>query len=165
MAFRISFLQIEETCHKLLCFGTVLTLSLPRVINFKFRLQPHLKYYITQCEEHGFSQLTQMKDEYTTNSHYLTHTFLFERLGECTFRIWEWRVNCKYFHGISLSRQMSYRLKSHAHENILASIFWPSFREIFTDRGEPIRLEIFHLWLSPCKRNRLWGRGCHTLPY
>ena len=28
-----------------------LTLSLPKVINFKFLLQPHLKYYITQHEE------------------------------------------------------------------------------------------------------------------
>ena len=27
-----------------------------------------------------------MKDKYTTNSHYLTHTFLFERLGE--YRFW-----------------------------------------------------------------------------
>ena len=26
-----------------------------------------------------------MKDDYTTNSHYLTYTFLFKRLGECTF--------------------------------------------------------------------------------
>ena len=28
--------------------GTALTLSLPRVMNFKFPLQPHQKYYITQ---------------------------------------------------------------------------------------------------------------------
>ena len=26
-----------------------------------------------------------MNDDYTTNSHYLTYTFLFERLGEYTF--------------------------------------------------------------------------------
>ena len=26
-----------------------------------------------------------MQDDYTTNSHYLTYTFLFKRLGECTF--------------------------------------------------------------------------------
>ena len=32
-----------------------LTLSLPRVINFKFPLQPHQKYYITQYEELDFS--------------------------------------------------------------------------------------------------------------
>ena len=31
------------------------TLSLPRVINFKFPLQPNLKYYCTQHEERGFS--------------------------------------------------------------------------------------------------------------
>ena len=47
-----------------------LTLSLPRVINCKFPLQPHQKYYITQYEEFGFSKLTQMNDEYTTNSHF-----------------------------------------------------------------------------------------------
>ena len=49
---------------------THLTLSFPRVINIKFLLHPHQKYYITQYEELGFSQLTQMKDDYTTNSHY-----------------------------------------------------------------------------------------------
>ena len=32
-----------------------LTLSLPRVINFKFLLQPHQKYHITHYEEFGFS--------------------------------------------------------------------------------------------------------------
>ena len=45
---------------------------LPRVINFKFLLQPHQKYNIAQYEELGFSQLTQMKDDYTTNSRYIT---------------------------------------------------------------------------------------------
>ena len=62
----------------------ILTSSLPRVINFKFPLQPHQKYYITQYEELGFSKLTQMKADYTTNSSYQPHTytFLFTRLGE-----------------------------------------------------------------------------------
>ena len=48
-----------------------LTLSLPRlrVINFKFPLYPHQKYFITQYEEVDFSYLTQMKDDHTTNSH------------------------------------------------------------------------------------------------
>ena len=32
-----------------------LTLLLPRMINFKFPLQPHQKYYITRYEEPGFS--------------------------------------------------------------------------------------------------------------
>ena len=32
-----------------------------------------------------------MKDEYTTNSHYLTYTSLLKRLGECSF--WTWRAN------------------------------------------------------------------------
>ena len=41
----------------------LLTLSLPRVINIKFLLQPHQKYYITLYEELGFSSLTQMQDD------------------------------------------------------------------------------------------------------
>ena len=40
-----------------------LTLSLPRSIKFKFTLQSHQKYYITEDEELSFSQLTQMKDD------------------------------------------------------------------------------------------------------
>ena len=40
---------------------------------------------ITQYEELGFSQLTQMADDSSTNSHYLAHTLPFKRLGECTF--------------------------------------------------------------------------------
>ena len=56
-----------------------------------FPLQPHQKYYTTQYEELGFSSLTQMKDDDTTNSHYPTHTFLFRKLGECTFWTWEWK--------------------------------------------------------------------------
>ena len=62
-----------------------LTLSLQRVINVKFPLQPHRKHCITQYEELGFSYPTQMKHDYTSKSHYLTNTFLFIRLGECTF--------------------------------------------------------------------------------
>ena len=49
-------------------------------INFKFCLQPHQKYYIMQYEELGFSSLSQMKDDYTTNLHCLIYRFLFEKL-------------------------------------------------------------------------------------
>ena len=55
-----------------------LTLSLPRVINVKFPLQPHQKYYITQYEELGFSYLTQMENDYTTKfslPHLYTYTY------------------------------------------------------------------------------------------
>ena len=51
-----------------------------RMINFKFLLQTHQKYYITQYGELGFVSLTQMKDDCTTNSHYI-QLFL--------FRTWE----------------------------------------------------------------------------
>ena len=55
--------------------------------NNKFLLQPHQKYNITQYEQFGFSSLTQMKDDYTTNS--LRHLYIFlKRLGECTFDPW-----------------------------------------------------------------------------
>ena len=54
------------------------------VINVKFPLQHHQKYYITQYEELGFSY-TQMKDDYTTNSHYFTYTFLFKGDGRMYF--------------------------------------------------------------------------------
>ena len=43
-------------------FPYMVILSLPRVVNFKFALQPHQKYYITQYEELGF---TQTKDYHT----------------------------------------------------------------------------------------------------
>ena len=43
----------RDSVHRVL--KSTLTLSLPRVINFKFLLQPHQQYYITQYEEHGFS--------------------------------------------------------------------------------------------------------------
>ena len=53
----------------------MITSSTPRLVNYKLPLQPHQTYYTTQYEELGFSQLTQMKDDYTTNSHCLAYTF------------------------------------------------------------------------------------------
>ena len=32
-----------------------------------------------------------MTAEYNANSHCITHTFIFKRLGECTFWTWEWK--------------------------------------------------------------------------
>ena len=40
----------------------------------------------------------------TTNSYYLTYTFLFERLGECTFWTWEWKIKKR----VELSRVKTY---------------------------------------------------------
>ena len=65
-----------------------LTLSLPRVINLKFPLQPHQKYYTAQYEELGFSSLTQMKDDYTTNSCYITYTFSLLEVGRMHVLSW-----------------------------------------------------------------------------
>ena len=53
-------------------FAGTMPMSLT-VINCNFPLQPYQKYNITQYEELGFSQLTRMKNDYTTNSHYLTY--------------------------------------------------------------------------------------------
>ena len=78
------------------------------MINVKFTLQPHQKYYIMQCEELGFSWLTLMKDDYTTNSHCITYAFLFIRLGECTFWTWEWNINLHWQNAASFLYLMSY---------------------------------------------------------
>ena len=48
----------------------------PERDQFQNPLPPHQKYYITQYEEPGFSRLTQMKDDYTTNSHDLNFSFI-----------------------------------------------------------------------------------------
>ena len=39
-----------------------------------------------------FHTLTQMNDDHATNSHYLTYTFPFKRLGGCTFWTWELKL-------------------------------------------------------------------------
>ena len=44
-----------------------------------------------------------MTDYYTTNSHYLTHTFLVKTVGECTFWTWE----CGARKGMSSSHYQS----------------------------------------------------------
>ena len=50
--------SLSTSCHHGHDHGVLLrlwlTLSLPRVINVKFPLQPHRKYYMTQCEELDF---------------------------------------------------------------------------------------------------------------
>ena len=54
--FRPVLWAMASQCnHKQEYTSCALTLSLPRVINFKFPLHPHQKYYITQYEEPGFS--------------------------------------------------------------------------------------------------------------
>ena len=70
-----------------------LFLSLPRVINFEFSLQPHQKYNITQYKERSFSYLNQIKDDYTTNFHYSTYTFHFEGSENALFELGSERVN------------------------------------------------------------------------
>ena len=42
-----------------------------------------------------------MKDDCTTNSHHITYTFLFKRLGECTFWTCEWKGYAVNWTGIT----------------------------------------------------------------
>ena len=55
-----------------------LALSLLIVINFKLSLRPHEKYDITHAVWRTWFIIAhpQVRDFYTTNSHYMTHTFL-----------------------------------------------------------------------------------------
>ena len=63
------FLGMRQILHQNICIARLkarpaaladfrLTLPLPKVINLRFFLQPHQKYYITQYEERGCSSLT-----------------------------------------------------------------------------------------------------------
>ena len=64
-------------------------------INFKFLLWLHQKYYITQYEELGFSYLTQMTDDRTTNSHHHTCKFSPQNVGRMYFLSLGVKVNTK----------------------------------------------------------------------
>ena len=75
-----------------------LALSLPRVINTKFPLQPHQLYNITQYGDClAIHSLLRWK---MTNSHYLTYTLLLRVMGECTFWAWE----CSKFRQTSIKK-------------------------------------------------------------
>ena len=69
-----------------------LTLSLLRVINFKFPLQPQQKYYITQYGELGFYSLLRWKMIILPILPTSIIHFLSNRLGECTFWSQDWKV-------------------------------------------------------------------------
>ena len=74
----------------------------PRVINFKFLLQPHQKYHITQYEDLGFSYLNQMKDDYTTNLSLPLLYISFWNVGRMYFfQLGSERVNAFAFFPIS----------------------------------------------------------------
>ena len=62
------------------------TLSIP---NFPCSFTRNITSH--SMENFAFHRLLRLKDYYATNSHYLTHTLLFKRLGECTFWTWAWK--------------------------------------------------------------------------
>ena len=72
----------------------LVTLSLPRVINFKFRLQPPQKYNITQYGELDFSSITQMNNMIIlpTLTASLIH-FSLKGWENVLFDLWGERVN------------------------------------------------------------------------
>ena len=63
----------------------LLTLSLPRVINFKFPQPPKRNITSHSMENMAFYSFTQMKDNYTTPPILTSYLIHFSRLGECTF--------------------------------------------------------------------------------
>ena len=81
-------------------------------------LQPHQKYYITQYGELGFPQLTQMKDDFTTNSHSLAHAFLFRKVGRMYFL----NLGVKGLSDACEVRQDSHPVKSHGTSLIKAQM-------------------------------------------
>ena len=64
-------------------------------INFTFPLQPPQEYYITQYEELGILAYSdeRLLQYQLSLPHY---TFLFKRLGECIFRVWQLRDKTEY---------------------------------------------------------------------
>ena len=60
-------------------------LSLPRVIYFKFSCSRTRNVTSHSMENLAFHSLLRWKMIIIPNSHYVTYTFLFKRLGECTF--------------------------------------------------------------------------------
>ena len=72
---------VKQECQ----LHALFTLSLLRVINVKFPLQPHQRYFITHYEDLGFSQLTQMRNDFLTNSHNLTYTLSLTNVGRMYF--------------------------------------------------------------------------------
>ena len=63
-----------------------------RVINFKFPLQPHPKYYITQYEELAFHSLLRWKMIFQLILDTAIIHFLFKLVGECTFQLRSERI-------------------------------------------------------------------------
>ena len=84
------FSSVYHACHPI-CF--CLSLSLPRVINFEFPLQPHQKYYITQYGELGFSRLTQMEWVYYQFSLHFSYISLYKCWESVLFELGSERVN------------------------------------------------------------------------
>ena len=76
------------------------TLSLPRVVNFKFPLQPQKKYYIIQYEERAFHSFnTQMVDDYITIlSTSCTHLSAFGRMYVFEVGSERYKLNARSLH-------------------------------------------------------------------
>ena len=67
------------------------TFSLPRVINVRFPCSLSSNSTSHSMKNLAFHSLLGWKIIILPNSHCITYTFLYKRLGECTFWSWEWR--------------------------------------------------------------------------
>ena len=107
--------------------------------------------------ESSITQVTWMKDDYTTNSHNLTYTFLFKGLGECTFWTWKWK-------GQSNAREASqYKVRAFLSQRFL-TIVWAANMKREAARSEAAAwifrtpLELYRVsltWYYPAKLSRL----------
>ena len=102
------------------------------ISSFPFRLTRNITSH--SMKNLAFYSLLQMKDDYTTNSHYLTYTFLFKRLGGSTFWTWEWKGNG--FHFLN-SVQMFLCCLPKRFDNVAGhhSWIWSSSERIFSIRA------------------------------
>ena len=66
------------------------TLSEWSISNFPCSLTTNITSH--SMKDLAFHSLLRWKMITTTNSHYLTYTFLLKWLGECTFWAWEWKA-------------------------------------------------------------------------
>ena len=112
-------------CHGHRKWGKLLPLSLPKVINFKFPLQPHQKYNHQTVRQRTWLFIAYSNERwYTTNSYYSTpHIHSLQKverlpnfeLGNencCLFYYQEWSIS-------NFSCSLTRDIRSHSLENLV----------------------------------------------
>ena len=129
---------------------SALTLSLPRVINFKFPLQPHQKYYIT-CSMKNFAFHRLLKWKWLYYQFSLRHLYMYlEKVGRTYFlnldvKGLSLRISCK-----NVSAQSP--LRKRVQVAFDGSLEWWSFLIE--------SLEFISQPRSQALSSRAWERGC-----